>query len=102
MRTLGFVALAAVLLAGAAIAEPTVVAGGQAQAADTLVSSMLSGGGAGAVVLVFLWRQLEQLRAQVSELATTLASVNTAVERLERFGCDHRCDSPLPKEASRS
>ena len=102
MRTLGFAALAAALLAGAAIAEPSLPAGVQSQGGDTLVSSVLTGGGAGAVVLVFLWRQLEQFRAQVSALAATLAGVSTAVERLERYGCDHRCDSPLPREASKS
>ena len=102
MRTIGFITLAAVLLMGAAIAEPTAPVVTASQGAESLVSSILTGGGTGAVILVFLWRQMEQLRAQVSALAAQVAGVSTAVERLERFGCDHRCDSPLPREAPKS
>ena len=101
MRTIGFITLAAVLLMGAAIAEPAAPVVTASSSAESLVSSILTGGGTGAVILVFLWRQMEQLRAQVSALAAQVAGVSTGVERLERFGCDHRCDSPLPREVSK-
>lgn len=82
MRTLGFFGLAAVLLMGAAAAEPAITA--PAQSVDSMLSSLLTGGGAGALVLVFLWRQIEQLRAQVADVTATLAKLAAAVERLER------------------
>ena len=90
-------ALATVLLMGAAAAEPAVAGPATAQSGEALVSSLLTGGGAGALVLVFLWRQLEQLRAQVGELGASLAHLSAAVERLERHGCERRCDTPAPK-----
>ena len=94
--TVGFLTLATVLLMGAAAAEPAITGTAAAQSGEALVSSLLTGGGAGALVLVFLWRQLEQLRAQVGELAASLAHLSAAVERLERHGCERRCDTPAP------
>ena len=82
--TVGFLTLATVLLMGAAAAEPAITGTAAAQSGEALVSSLLTGGGAGALVLMFLWRQLEQLRTQVTAMAADLAKVSAAVERIER------------------
>lgn len=79
-RNVLLVVLGLILISLAAIAgETQSITASQGQ--DSLVTGLMSGGGAGALVLAFLWRQIEQVRAQIAQLSLELKALSLSLER---------------------